>query len=238
MKMTLRQALLLCSTCLLPAIVAVPGGRWLLPFLAPLTLYSAFARRVGERDYVGAWRLGMVWAGLLSAGVIALVIALPEVAKAGILNGEPYRQEMFQWIATGLGRENNPAAFLPEHLLHLSLFVLLTYLTGGYLGLVLGSALVAYMSYFVGNYAVAADSWVFGSIVAWVPWSVVRVAAFVLLGALFARPLLVGRRWPFSGLEGRLMALGGAGILTDMTVKTLLAPRYGLFLRQLADGAL
>ena len=37
----------------------------------------------------------------------------------------------------------------------LSLFALLTYLSAGYLGLVLGAALTGYMSYFVGSYAAA-----------------------------------------------------------------------------------
>jgi hypothetical protein len=71
-----------------------------------------------------------------------------------------------------------------------------------------------------------------------VPWSVLRVAAFVLIGAVLARPLLVRRRWPFGRREGMLLALAATGILGDLVVKALLAPTYGLFLRQLAGGAM
>lgn len=227
----------LALTPLLPLLVLLPGGRWALPLLAPLTLYFAFRERVRVRNYLAAWTLGMTWAVLLSLGVIAMVFWMPEAAREGILNGEPYRQAMFGWIETGAGSENMPSEFIPEHLLHLGVFIVLTWLTGGYLGLSLGAALMAYMSYFVGSYAVASGQPFLGSVVAWVPWSVVRVLAFVLLGSLFARPLLVLRIWPFERLEHRLMALAFAGILTDIVVKSFLAPHYGVWLRELASQA-
>jgi hypothetical protein len=224
---------LLPLTLFLPLLTAVPGGRWALPLLAPLTLWPAFRERVRTRDYLGAWALGMAWALLLSAGVILLVLWWPEAARAGVLHGEDYRREMFGWIATGVGPENSPRLFIPQHLLHLGVFLLLTWASGGYLGLVLGALLVAYMSYFVGSYAAASGHPLLGSLLAWVPWSVVRVCAFVLLGALFARPLLARRVWPFARPEVRLIALALAGILVDILVKSFFAPSYGLFLRQL-----
>lgn len=228
-----RALWLLPLTLFLPLLAAAPGGVWALPLVAPLTLWRPFRERVRERDYLGAWTLGMAWAFLLSAGVILLVLHGPEAARAGILHGEAYRQEMFGWIATGVAPENDPRAFIPQHLLHLGVFLLLTWVSGGYLGLVLGAALVGYMSYFVGSYAAASGHPLLGSVVAWVPWSVVRVCAFVLLGALFSRPLLARRVWPFERWEVRLMALAMAGILLDILVKAFFAPGYGIFLRQL-----
>lgn len=230
----LAARLLLAATPLVPFVVVVPGGRWLLPFLAPLTLYVWFSRRVRLGDYFGAWKVGMTWAGLLSLGVVLLVYLLPEAAAGGILHGEPYRQEMFGWIETGIARENTPSLFIPQHLLHLGLFVVLAYVSGGYLGLVLGSALTAYMSYFVASYAVAAEHLLLGPVVAWVPWSVLRVAAFVLVGVVVARPLLVRRAWPFERREWMLLALAASGIVGDVVLKTVIAPSYGLFLRGLA----
>lgn len=224
---------LLPLTILLPLLAVVPGGAWVLPLVAPLTLWPAFRERVGARDYLAAWTLGMAWALLLSAGVILAVLWWPEAARAGILHGEVYRQEMFGWIRTGVAPENSPRLFIPQHLLHLGVFLLLTWASGGYLGLVLGAFLVAYMSYFVGSYAAASGHPLLGSVLAWVPWSVVRVCAFVLLGALFSRPLLARRLWPFERWEVRLMALAFAGLLVDILVKAFFAPSYGLFLRQL-----
>jgi len=229
-----RGRLLLALTPLVPFLVILPGGRWLLPFVAPLTFYVWFSRRVRLGDYLGAWKLGMLWAGLFSLGVILLLYLLPEAAAAGILHGEPYRQEMFGWIETGIGKENTPSQFIPEHMLHLGAFVLLTVLSGGYLGLVLGALLVAYMSYFVGSYALASDQLLLGPLVAWVPWSVLRVSAFVLLGVLLSRPVLLRRWWPFERRDWVLLALAASGILGDVVLKTLTAPTYGLFLRNLA----
>lgn len=227
----------LLLTPFLPLLTLIPGGKWALPLVAPLTLWFAFKDRVREGDYFRAWTLGIVWAFLLSAGVIVLVLWMPDAARDGILRGETYRQEMFGWIATGEGKENTPSAFIPEHLLHLGIFILLTWASGGYLGLALGAALVAYMSYFVGSYAAASGHPFLGSVAAWVPWSVVRVCAFVLLGSLFAKPLLMRRAWPFEGREYRLMALACSGILADLVIKSLAAPTYGVFLRQMARSA-
>jgi len=103
----------LLLTPILPLLALVPGGKWALPLVAPLTLWPAFRGRVKAEDYSRAWTLGIVWACLLSLGVIVLVLWLPEAARAGILHGETYRQEMFGWISTGIGRENDPAGFIP-----------------------------------------------------------------------------------------------------------------------------
>src|SRR4029078_8041013 len=113
-----------------------------------------------------------VW---LSSWVCVWVLREPERARSAIFHGEPYRREMFGWIATGQARENDPRGFVPQHLLHLRAFLLLTWVSAGSLGLVLGAALVGYMSYFVGSFAAAAGEPVLGALAAWVPWSVVRV---------------------------------------------------------------
>ncbi len=231
-----RGRIALLATPLVVALAFVPGGQILLPLLAPLTLYPTFRARVKEEDVRGAWFAGMTWAVLLSLGVIALTQLAPEAAARGIVNGEPYRHEMFGWISTGMAPENSPLQFVPIHLLHLSLFAVLTYVSAGYLGLVLGAALTAYMSYFVGSYAAASHHPLLGSLVAWVPWSVIRVAAFVLLGSLLARPLLVRKAWPFDRDDGKIFALAGAGILVDLLLKALIAPAYGRALQALAGG--
>jgi hypothetical protein len=228
---------ILLLTVFLPLLAAVPGGGWALIAVAPLTLYPSFVRKIRAGDPIGAWQLGIAWALLLSAGVILLTIWWPAAARAGIVHGEPYRQEMFGWIATGNAPENDWHRFLPVHLLHFAVFLVLTWMSGGYLGLALGAFLVAYMSYFVGSYAAASGHPLLGSVAAWVPWSVLRVLAFVLFGALFSRPLLVRRIWPFEGDDYRLMGIAASGIVADLILKTLSAPSYGLFLRHLVRGA-
>ena len=99
------------------------------------------------------------------------------------------------------------------------------------LGLVLGAYLVGYMSYFVGCFAAAAGEPVAGALVAWVPWSVVRVAAFVLLGVLAARPVLLHQRWPFGPRDLRWAVVAAFGLMVDVTMKIALAGEYGRYLR-------
>ena len=241
----MKRALPLLLTPFLPCLAALlsgiptgaPVAAWALPLLAPLTLYPVFLARVRERDYFGAWRLGILWALLLSAGVVALVLAWPKGAAVAILHGEAYRHEMFGWIANGIAPENDWRQFLPVHLLHVAVFVVATWATAGYLGLAMGAGLVGYMSYFVGSYAAVSGHPVLGALAAWVPWSVLRVLAFVLLGAVFSRPLLVRRVWPFTRFELQLMGLAASGIVADLLIKASSAPTYGLFLRDLAHGA-
>jgi hypothetical protein len=228
----LRERGLLVSTLLAPALaVLVPGGGWLLPLLAPLTVYAAFATRVRDRRYLAAWGWGMTWAVLLFLGVVAAVVASPEVAAERVLHGEAYRQQMFSWITTGVGSENQWREFLPEHGLHLAVFVLACWATGGYLGLSMGALLMGYMSYFVASFALASSEPALGLAIAWVPWSVARVVAFVAVGALFARPLLVRRILPFEKKEWKWLVLALSGIACDVLAKTVWAAPYGEFLR-------
>lgn len=233
------ERLLLAATLAVPLLVgSLPGGRWLLPIAAPLTLYAGFLARVREGAYYSAWKLAMLWAGLLALGVILWVALAPEAAARGVLNGEAYREEMFAWISTGEARENDWRQFLPQHLLHLGVFVLAAWVSAGFLGLTMGAALLDYMAYFVAAYARASGHPIGGLFAAWVPWSILRIMAFVLLGVLLARPLLARRPWPFGRPEMRLFLLALSGIVADLVMKTLLAPSYGLFLRQLVRGGL
>jgi hypothetical protein len=228
--------LLLFATPLAPLVGLLPGGAWLFPLLAPLTLFGGFARAVRTADYWKAFRRGLLWAALLSASVILFVHVAPAAAAHAILNAEPYRQEMFGWIETGVAKENDWRQFLPDHLLHLGVFIALAWLSGGYLALALGAVLTSYMSYFVGSFAVATGAPVLGSLAAWVPWSVVRVLSFVALGCLLARPLLLRRAWPFGARERRWALAALLGILVDILTKAAIAPAYGLFLRRWLAG--
>lgn len=218
-------------TPLLPLLGLLPAGRWLLPALAPLTLWPAFSRAVRAGHLRRAFAAAMLWTVLLSVSIIVFTQVAPVEAGRSIANGEPYRREMFGWIETGEGRENRPAQFLPEHALHLGAFALLAVASGGYLGLALGAALLGYMSYFVGSFAASAGAPVAGALVAWVPWSVVRVLAFVALGCVLARPVL-SRRWTAPDRrEWRWIAIALGGIVIDLLLKSTLAPAYGRFLR-------
>ena len=223
-----NRLLSIAATALLPWVAAwAPAGQWWLPLALVGVVYPEFARRVRAGEMMGAWRWGMAWAAVLSVSILVLVACQPERAEATLLHGTTYRDEMFRWIETGVGREGDPRLFLPEHALHLLAFVVLCWTTGGIGGLVLGAVLTGYMSFFVGSFAAASQSPWSGSLVAWFPWSIARVSAFVLLGALLARPVLVRKLWPWDRSDLRWLLWVAVGLSTDLLLKTMLAPSYG-----------
>jgi hypothetical protein len=236
----IEEAIALGATPLLPLVGLIPGGRWVLPLVAPLALWPAFARRVRSGRYRAAFGAAMLWTALYSGGVILFAEVAPRSAAAAILHAEPYRQEMFGWVERGEAPENHPSQFLPQHALHFAGFALLAYVSGGYLGLALGAALLGYMSYFVGSFAASMGAPVGGAVLAWVPWAVLRVLSFVAIGCILARPLLIRRPWPFGRREWRWILVALLGILADALLKAAAAPAYGRFLGALlarASGA-
>src|SRR5262245_14401745 len=81
------------------------GARWLLPVLntAPAYVAMVVLLRRGRRD-------GAVWAMLLWAATLAVCGTLcfrfwPTPVDAVVWHGPEYREEMFHWIRTGIGRE-------------------------------------------------------------------------------------------------------------------------------------
>ncbi|HZM70806.1 MAG TPA: hypothetical protein VFB95_10630 [Candidatus Cryosericum sp.] len=213
------------------------GGRLLLPVLATLAIYPCFALLIVRGRRNAAIAAALLWAASLSVTTILLTVRDPARAGAAILNGDAYRDEMFAFIADGKGRESDPAAFVPLHARHLSLFVLLSAISAGLLGLGMGTVLVGYMSYYVGALA-GGPAPLPAALFGWPPWAVVRVVGFIILGTLLSRPLLsrlVRRPIPAEG-EGRLYLLAFALLVLDLLLKWLLAPYWPALLRPCLPG--
>jgi hypothetical protein len=233
---------------LLPALLA-PGaallatratGRLLLPLLATLAVYPVMAILVLRGRPGAAAGAVLLWAIALSASIIVLASRDPAATGAVVLHGSDYRDEMFGYIRDGRGRETDPALFVPQHLVHLGAFVLAALASGGLLGIVMGAALVGWMSYYVGCLAAggaAGRAILFG----WPPWAILRVIAYVLLGVALSRPLLraaasrLGARLPETAgrAEPRWRWYGTAAALlaADLLLKWLLAPAWAHLLR-------
>jgi hypothetical protein len=65
-------------------------------------------------------------------------------------------------------------------------------------------------------------------LLAWHPWSVVRIASFVILGVVWSAPLLA-RLAPFTvdrQMSRRLTVVACAGLAIDIVSKALLAPAW------------
>lgn len=210
------------------------GSAWLLPSLNALPAYLVMVKRLRRGDLHGAVVAVLVWAATMALGGTFFLSIWPERPDAIVLNGPGYRDEMFTWIATGVGREGSVWRFLPQHLLHLGIFVVLTLATAGAAAILMGAVLMNFMNFYVASIERAgAPLWAvvfFG----WQPWALCRVAAFATLGAVLAEPLLSRiKRYPYPGLRAARPYLIGAaaGILADWILKATLAPTWGRVLR-------
>ena len=197
----------------------------------PFMIASLRRGRVGE----AVWRM-LIWAAALA--VCATVLAYLDTAGAGrlFIHGESYRREMFAYLATGQGAEGDPRIFVPVHLAHAAVFCVLAIATGAALAMPLGAALMNYMAYYAGALgAGSAQPWK-AMLLAWVPWALIRIAAFVTLGVVLGGPVLA-RVFGFEfrlRAQRRWIALAGAGLAADILLKWALAPAWREMIRSAA----
>jgi hypothetical protein len=228
----------------LPAVLApaavflarLAPGRFLLPVLATLAVYPAMAALILRGRRVAAAAATLLWAATLSSTIIAATRHDPESMAGVVFNGTDYRDELFDFIRTGSGRESDPARFVPQHILHFAAFGSLAAGTGGLLGIALGAVLVGYMSFYVGSLAAAGGAPLTALCLGWSPWAIVRVIGYVIAGVALSEPLLsvVRRRLGVSvpGLAYRRWFLvAGTLLIADLILKASLAPAWPALLR-------
>ena len=232
-----REALLLVGVI----VISYPIGlaiepRFLLPVLNALPAWWLMARRLRTGDLTGAIRLMLVFPlALAFVGTIFLALwPTPDGLTPFVFNGPQYREEMFQWIRTGVGTEGDWRLFLPMHVTHLAAFAVLSLISGSLISITGGAVLTNYMDGYVASiHRAGAPLWTtlfFG----WQPWAICRVAGFCILGVLLAEPVLSrvlrykGQDW----LRVKPWAFTAAGlILADGILKAALAPVWGRVLR-------
>lgn len=211
-------------------------ARYLLPALLAAPAAWMLWRYLAAEDRAGALRVMFGWAGaLIALGSPAMALA-PDAAAEAVLRGEAYRAEMMAWLATGEGAEGDFRRFLPIHLGRLALFAPLSLVSGGALGLVMGAAMVNFMDFFVASYAAASSG--VPAALAWFPWALCRVAAFVVLGVLCAEPLVRRARrlsGPPAPGRARLVGVAAGLLLADLALKAALAPAWGRYLAGFLD---
>jgi hypothetical protein len=211
----------------------------LLLILNAVPPYLIFIDRVRATRYSAALWLMVVWAFCQSVSVIVLTQALPDAAAAAIFRGASYRDEMFRWIQTGTGAEGEWRLFLPQHAAHYSVFLILSALTAGAAGLVFGTILLNYMSFYVASLFLADSGGEHTRqlvLMGFPIWAILRVIGFIA-GAVAAADLSLvlldqlrdkPRSWP--GRTSYFLSLSVALVILDALLKGLLAPQWRLSL--------
>ncbi len=222
---------------LLALLPLLPLGRYLLPLVAPAPIYPDFVRALQSQHLGRAVGMVLLWAFVFSASLVIVARWNYPAFELGVLNASNYRSEMFVWIETGFGREGDWRQFLPQHLMHLVIFLLVARVFGGYAALCLGSYLVAYMSIFVAAVSLASHRPVLGAVVSWFPWAICRVVGFVALGTVLARWRRVKSSERYTAGERSWLVVGASGILLDWLLKATLAERYRVLLQGWIAGS-
>jgi len=229
-------AILVLASALSYALGLSLGQPWLLPVLNTLPAYPLMVARLRAGDRRGAVVAMWVWALALAVFGTLAFASWPSDPGGLVLNGPAYRDEMLHWVRTGVGAEGDIRQFLPQHLLHLGAFVVVSLATASLVSILGGAVLMNYMDYYVASlFRAGTEAWA-TALLGWQPWAIFRVAGFCVLGAVLAEPLLARMRpYPYAGLRAARgwLLLAAALILADWTVKWALAPTWGLWLRGL-----
>jgi hypothetical protein len=170
---------------------------------------------------------------VMGVGATLMSYLSPARTAALFLNGERYAAEMMLWVRTGLGEESSPARFIPSHAVHAAAFCTLSLATGSMLSMPMGAVLMNYMGHYVGGLAAVSARPVLTACLAWAPWSLVRIASYVVLGVVLGGPVLsrLGH-FPFRlRAQAQLLALAAGGLLLDVVLKWLMAPAWSRLLR-------
>ena len=218
--------IILLVTVFLPLIGVLLRLRFSLPFLISLPPYFLMISLLYRGRRREAVYLMLFWAFLLGAVMSLLVYFLPEKTAVSIINGPPYRDEMFYWVKTGIGKEGTPSLFIPEHLIHLGVFLLLSLVSASFLAIALGAVLVDYMAFYVGSLLLHSRSFALTFLLGWHFWSLIRIVAYVILGVVLAEPLLSRiLKYPFRLRDVKwYLLIAGICLIADILLKALFAP--------------
>jgi hypothetical protein len=200
------------TTLLGPLLLALPA--WLL---------LVVALRHGRRDLAATGIA--VWALVMMGGLPVAEKLSPGFCSRIAPGAGSYASSMLDWAETGDGCESTPSCFIPQQLWHAAVFVVATVATAGLGGLYVAGILFSWMGAYSAGLAAMSSSPATAVLLAWHPWAVVRVAAYIALGVVLAEPLARRGLPPLPNRRAWLFA-GGIGLLLDILLKLAFASSY------------
>jgi hypothetical protein len=214
------------------------GHRMALPVVQGLLGWAAFLltlRMVGvawAAAAVGTWALGTTLASVYT------FLGRPAETDARVVRAAAYRASMLAWLATGDGPERAPTATAGQHLREAIWYTAAAMATANLASIAMGAVLLNYMNAYVATLLRAATNTRTVLLLAWNVWSVVRVAAYVLIGAAASAPLLALDGLEVDASAARVLAIGGlAGLVVDLALKLALSRPCGRVLARAVDLA-
>jgi hypothetical protein len=143
---------------------------------------------------------------------------------------------MLDWLETGNGPEKRPAATAASHLHEVIWYTAAALATANFASLAMGAVLLNQMNAYVATLLRAATRAGIVLLLAWNLWSIVRVSAYVLIGAAAAAPVLRMAGWGVDTDAVRPLAVAGTiGVVVDLVLKLALSRPCGRALAAAID---
>ncbi|MBN2134673.1 MAG: hypothetical protein JW737_02990 [Acidobacteria bacterium] len=228
-----RMLYLFVSTLLGITIGILFGVKILLPLFAALPAYllMLYLLKAGRRKSAVLNMLS--WAVMLGVLMTASGYIAPVASEAAVFKSTKYKTEMFRWVQTGVGSEGDPAQFIPQHLLHLCVFLILSLLTMSFISIYFGAVLMNYMAFYVSQLMLCTDKKILMFLLGWHFWSLFRIAGFVILGVVLAEVIghrLFKYKWSIRDIHVYLI-IAFTLIVLDILTKAIFAPAIGEIIR-------
>jgi hypothetical protein len=208
------------------------GSRLALPLLTAIAGYFPFLLRI-QVSLLDGFLILLWWTVILSILVLWFSRRQPELMRSLIWRSQEYSDSMFRWIETQQLPEGSTRQVLFFHFKQTLIYCALAFLSANFFALILGSALLNYMNFYVASLARASAKPRKALWMGWNPWSIIRVVSFLYLGIVVSTPmlwLLIPIPWK---LRLALFAPGLAGIALDLVLKITLSKSWSLRLRKL-----
>ena len=201
--------------------IALPVTQGLLGWVAYLAAWS----------FLGAWWAATAvgaWAAGTSAASVYVFFRSPADTDTRVLRAQSYRESMLDWLASGGRQESHPIQTLGRHGRELIWYAAAAVLTANLAAIVMGAILLNYMNAYVATIMRASTRPVRTVALAWNVWSVVRVAAYIAIGAAGGSVILRLLHFRVDEPTVRGLALGGvAGAAADVVLKLALSRPLG-----------
>lgn len=176
------------------------------------------------------------WAVATSLVALYFFVGEPRETDERVVRAAAYRRTMLDWLRTGTGPEARPFATAGAHAHELVVYVAAAVLTANLASLVLGAVLLNYMNAWVATALRAARRTGVVALLGWNLWSVVRVAAYVVIGSAAAAPLAARFGYPAPpGTIAPLAVAGAVGVVLDLVLKLALSRPCGRRLAAAVD---
>lgn len=227
----MEYVLIIGLTPVLFGVGVILENRFLFVLLCTIPAYLGYFFGL-RNSFHSAFAALLIWTFLQSALVIFSSMRSSTKMSRLIFRSETYTESMFRWIETGILPEGNLIQVIRTHIQQTLIYCLFAFFSGNLVSLIFGCILLNYMNFYVSQLATRSNSWkaiVFG----WNPWSIIRVLAFLWLGAVLGIPLasLILKM----NIEFQFMWLvpGIIGVIVDLILKLTMSDNWRIRLGRL-----